>query len=73
MTKFQNYMAKQLPVLWMPYRPYQLSMIKKTLKGVHAEPDPLADARGLVILEASSRPDAGRPVGGPRRGRPADP
>jgi peptide/nickel transport system substrate-binding protein len=38
MTQFQNYMAKQLPVLWMPYRPYQLSMIKKTLKGVTQSP-----------------------------------
>jgi peptide/nickel transport system substrate-binding protein len=38
MTTFQNYMAKQLPVLWMPYRPYQLSMIKKTLKGVTQSP-----------------------------------
>jgi peptide/nickel transport system substrate-binding protein len=38
MTRFQNYMARQLPVLWMPYRPYQLSMIKKTLKGVQQSP-----------------------------------
>ena len=38
MTRFQNYMAKELPVLWVPYRPYQLSMIKKTLKGVHQSP-----------------------------------
>ena len=38
MIRFQNYMAKQLPVLWMPYRPYQLSMIKKTLKGVEQSP-----------------------------------
>ena len=27
--KYQNYLAKQLPVLWMPYRPYQLSMIEE--------------------------------------------
>jgi peptide/nickel transport system substrate-binding protein len=38
MTRFQNYMARQLPVLWMPYRPAQLSMIKKTLKGVQQSP-----------------------------------
>jgi len=38
MVRFQNYMAKQLPVLWMPYRPYQLSMIKSTLKGVSQSP-----------------------------------
>jgi peptide/nickel transport system substrate-binding protein len=38
MTRFQNYMARQLPVLWMPYRPYQLSMIKKTLRGVQQSP-----------------------------------
>jgi peptide/nickel transport system substrate-binding protein len=38
MIRFQNYMARQLPVLWMPYRPYQLSMIKKTLKGVTQSP-----------------------------------
>jgi peptide/nickel transport system substrate-binding protein len=38
MTRFENYMAKQLPVLWVPYRPYQLSMIKKTLKGVEQSP-----------------------------------
>jgi peptide/nickel transport system substrate-binding protein len=38
MIRFQNYMARQLPVLWMPYRPYQLSMIKKSLKGVEQSP-----------------------------------
>jgi peptide/nickel transport system substrate-binding protein len=38
MTRFENYMAKQLPVLWMPYRPYQLSMIKNSLKGVEQSP-----------------------------------
>jgi peptide/nickel transport system substrate-binding protein len=38
MTRFQNYMATQLPVLWVPYRPYQLSMIKKSLHGVQQSP-----------------------------------
>lgn len=38
MTRFENFMAQQLPVLWMPYRPYQLSMIKKTLHGVQQSP-----------------------------------
>jgi peptide/nickel transport system substrate-binding protein len=38
MTRFENYMAQQLPVLWVPYRPYQLSMIKKTLQGVDQSP-----------------------------------
>jgi peptide/nickel transport system substrate-binding protein len=31
-------MAQQLGVLWMPYRPYQLSMIKNSLKGVVQSP-----------------------------------
>ena len=69
MTTFQNYMAKQLPVLWMPYRPYQLSMIKKTLKGVTAEPDPLAHARGMVGLAVTV--SEGRPAR-VRSGRPSD-
>jgi len=38
MTKFEDYMAQQLPVLWMPYRPYQLSMISKKLQGVEQSP-----------------------------------
>jgi peptide/nickel transport system substrate-binding protein len=38
MRKFQNYLAKQLGVLWMPYRPYQLSMVKNSLKGVVQSP-----------------------------------
>jgi peptide/nickel transport system substrate-binding protein len=38
MRKFQNYMAQQLGVLWMPYRPNQLSMIKNSLKGVVQSP-----------------------------------
>ena len=38
MLKFQNYMAQQLGVLWMPYRPNQLSMIKNSLKGVVQSP-----------------------------------
>jgi peptide/nickel transport system substrate-binding protein len=38
MTRFENYMAKNLGVLWVPYRPYQLSMIKTSLKGVNQSP-----------------------------------
>ena len=38
MTRFENYMAQQLPVLWVPYRPFQLSMIRKTLHGVVQSP-----------------------------------
>lgn len=30
----ENYTAEQLPVLWMPNSDYQLSVIRKTLKGV---------------------------------------
>jgi peptide/nickel transport system substrate-binding protein len=38
MYKFQDYMARQLGVLWMPYAPTQLSMIKTSLKGVVQSP-----------------------------------
>jgi peptide/nickel transport system substrate-binding protein len=38
MRKFQNHMAQQLGVLWMPYRPNQLSMVKNSLKGVVQSP-----------------------------------
>lgn len=38
MTKYEDYLSLQLPVLWIPYRPYQLSMIKKTLHGVDQSP-----------------------------------
>ncbi len=31
---YENYLAKQLPWLWMPTPPYQLTMIKTNLKGV---------------------------------------
>lgn len=31
---YENYLAKQLPWLWMPTPPYQLTMIKTDLKGV---------------------------------------
>ncbi|MGA8426942.1 MAG: ABC transporter substrate-binding protein, partial [Candidatus Dormiibacterota bacterium] len=31
---YENYLAKQLPVVWMPDEPYQLTMYKKTLKGL---------------------------------------
>ena len=32
--KYENYMARQLPVVWMPNEPAQLTMYKSTLKGV---------------------------------------
>src|SRR5262245_5814692 len=38
MRRFENYAARQLPVLWVPYRHSQLSMIKKSLKGVEQSP-----------------------------------
>jgi peptide/nickel transport system substrate-binding protein len=31
---YENYLAKQLPVVWMPSMPYQLTMYKKSLKGL---------------------------------------
>jgi peptide/nickel transport system substrate-binding protein len=31
---YENYLAKQLPVVWMPSQPYQLTMYKKSLKGL---------------------------------------
>ena len=31
---YENYLAKQLPVVWMPTIPYQLTMYKSTLKGL---------------------------------------
>lgn len=30
---YENYLAKQLPVVWMPLAPYQLSEVSKLLKG----------------------------------------
>jgi peptide/nickel transport system substrate-binding protein len=41
--KYENYLAKQLPWLWMPTPPYQLTMIKSNLKGV-------APQNGYLIL-----------------------
>ena len=32
--KYQNYLAKQLPVIWMPNEYYQLTMYKSNLKGL---------------------------------------
>jgi peptide/nickel transport system substrate-binding protein len=32
--KYENFLAKQLPVAWMPNAPYQLTMYKSDLKGV---------------------------------------
>ena len=32
--KYQDYLAKQLPVVWMPNEYYQLTMYKSDLKGV---------------------------------------
>jgi peptide/nickel transport system substrate-binding protein len=31
---YENYMARQLPVVWMPNEPAQLTLYKSTLKGV---------------------------------------
>jgi peptide/nickel transport system substrate-binding protein len=31
---YENYLAKQLPVVWMPDEPYQLTMYKSKLKGL---------------------------------------
>jgi peptide/nickel transport system substrate-binding protein len=31
---YENYVARQLPVVWMPTIPYQLTMYKKSLKGL---------------------------------------
>ena len=33
-VKYQNYLAKQLPVVFMPFPVYQLSLISSKLKGV---------------------------------------
>ena len=38
MTKFQNYLAKQSPVLWFPKPYYQISAINSKLKGVLQRP-----------------------------------
>jgi peptide/nickel transport system substrate-binding protein len=32
--KYEDYLAKQLPVVWMPNGPYQLTMYKSSLKGL---------------------------------------
>jgi peptide/nickel transport system substrate-binding protein len=32
--KYENYLAKQLPVIWMPTVPYQLTMYKSNLQGL---------------------------------------
>ncbi|MGH7640665.1 MAG: ABC transporter substrate-binding protein [Candidatus Dormibacteria bacterium] len=32
--KYEDYLAKQLPVVWMPNGPYQLTMYKSNLKGL---------------------------------------
>ncbi|MGH7611389.1 MAG: ABC transporter substrate-binding protein, partial [Candidatus Dormibacteria bacterium] len=34
LDKYENYLAKQLPVVWMPTTPYQLTMYKSNLKGL---------------------------------------
>ncbi|MGC1405509.1 MAG: peptide ABC transporter substrate-binding protein, partial [Candidatus Dormiibacterota bacterium] len=31
---YENYLAKQLPVVWIPTAPLQLTMYKSSLKGV---------------------------------------
>ncbi|MGH7608558.1 MAG: ABC transporter substrate-binding protein [Candidatus Dormibacteria bacterium] len=33
LDSYENYLAKQLPVVWMPTTPYQLTMYKSNLKG----------------------------------------
>ncbi|MGH7609526.1 MAG: ABC transporter substrate-binding protein, partial [Candidatus Dormibacteria bacterium] len=33
LDKYENYLTKQLPVVWMPTTPYQLTMYKSNLKG----------------------------------------
>lgn len=43
--KYQDFLAKQLPVVWMPNAPYQLTMYKSNLKGlvpqdIHVGVDP---------------------------------
>ncbi len=32
--KYENYLAEQLPVVWMPNSPYQLTLYKRALQGV---------------------------------------
>ncbi len=34
MNKYQKYLSQQLPVLWQPNADYQLTLVKKNLKGV---------------------------------------
>jgi peptide/nickel transport system substrate-binding protein len=43
--KYEDYLAEQLPVVWMPNAPYQLTMYKSTLQGlvpqdIHVGVDP---------------------------------
>ncbi len=37
MYTYENYLAKQLPGIWLPSSPYQISAIKKNLKGASAQ------------------------------------
>jgi peptide/nickel transport system substrate-binding protein len=39
---YQNYLAKQLPVLWMPQLDNQISAVSGTLRGVYPQ-DPLGN------------------------------
>jgi peptide/nickel transport system substrate-binding protein len=37
MFSYENYLAKQLPGIWLPSSPYQISVIRKKLKGASAQ------------------------------------
>jgi hypothetical protein len=38
-VRWQNYLAQQLPVLWVPGRYFQISAIRETLHGVDQDPN----------------------------------
>ncbi len=58
--KYENYLAKELPWLWMPTPVYQLTMIKSTLKGVAPQNGYLVLTPENYYYTKSSRPDAVR-------------
>ena len=64
MTKFQNYMAKQLARPVDAVSPVPAVDDQEDLKGVHQSPILSLDARGLVNLEvaAPDSPGSGRPA-----------
>jgi peptide/nickel transport system substrate-binding protein len=43
---FEDYLSKNLPVIWLPLQPYQLSAISKTLAGVDPQ-----NTQGLITPE----------------------